>query len=70
MELLTKDQLWRVMLRAEPSKKAPKYFWGALLFWFCESANPMLIFSMLVVFVIGGVIGTMFAACYLWGVIP
>ena len=67
-EILTKDQLWRVMLKSEPKRRTRRhYLWGGIAYWLAESASPAVL---AVLISIGGMalgLGLMFGLCVIAG---
>lgn len=67
-DILTKDQLWRVMLKSEPKRRTRRhYLWGGIVYWLAESASPAVL---AVLISIGGLalgIGFMFGLCVIAG---
>lgn len=65
---LTKDRLWRCMLKSEPKRRTRRhYFWGGIVYWLAESASPMLLAVVIGVSFLAVGIGLIWGMCVLAG---
>lgn len=65
---LTKDELWRVMLKSEPRRHTRRhYFWGGVIYWLAESASPLLLAVVIGLTGIGLGVGLLWGMCVIVG---